>query len=316
MNTSIPVIDLTRLGEQQTQQALDLACRDWGLFYLINHGIGEETITGLLKASAYFFEQPSSEKRKISRSMQNPWGFFDQELTKNTRDWKEIFDYGPEYQDVQVPRWPDAIPAFQKCLMNYYQTCEQISFQLLETISINLSMPAEYLNHLFEPEHTSFARVNYYPNCPNPESPVGLTTPEHGYQGVNHHTDAGALTILLQDNQPGLEIIRDNEWHLIAPRSDAVLVNIGDITQVWSNDRYPAPLHRVRASDKKTRYSVPFFFNPAFSADFAPLPGTINEVGEAHYTAINWGRFRSARAAGDYDDFGEEIQIGQFRTVP
>ena len=42
-----------------------------------------------------FFSLPSAEKRSIIRTADNAWGFFDQELTKNVRDWKELFDVGP-----------------------------------------------------------------------------------------------------------------------------------------------------------------------------------------------------------------------------
>jgi len=38
---------------------------------------------------------------------------------------------------------------------------------------------------------------------------------------------------------------RHGRWHLVEPRSDALVVNIGDIVQVWSNDKYKAALHRV-----------------------------------------------------------------------
>lgn len=245
--------------------------------------------------------------------MQNPWGFFDRELTKNTRDWKEVFDYGPQYGEVLVPRWPVGMPQFQQAVIRYYDECERISLDLLAAITENLFMPGDFLHHLFEPDHTSFVRINYYPECPDPESPEDVSTPATGHQGVNHHTDAGALTILLQDDQAGLEVYRKGRWHSVVPIAGALVVNIGDIIQVWSNDRYKAPLHRVRANTSNKRFSVPFFFNPKYSADYEPLPGAINEAGEAHYTTINWGEFRAARAAGDYADLGEEIQIGHYR---
>ena len=42
--------------------------------------------------------------------------------------------------------------------------------------------------------------------------------------------------------------------------------------QVLSNDAYVAPLHRVLAHPSRRRYSAPFFFNPPYAADCAPLP--------------------------------------------
>ncbi len=92
------------------------------------------------------------------------------------------------------------------------------------------------------------------------------------------------------------------------------MINIGDIVQVWSNDRYEAPLHRVLASTGTPRYSAPFFFNPTYTTDYAPLPSLCDETEQLRYKPINWGEFRAGRAAGDYADYGEEIQISQFRV--
>ena len=32
-----------------------------------------------------------------------------------------------------------------------------------------------------------------------------------------------------------------------------------------------------------------------------------------HYRPINWGEFRASRTAGDYADYGDEIQISDYR---
>ena len=64
-------------------------------------------------------------------------------------------------------------------------------------------------------------------------------------------------------------MFRDGRWHLVEPRRDALVVNIGDIVQVWSNDRYRAALHRVVANAEHERYSAPFFFNPSYDTSYA-----------------------------------------------
>ena len=130
--------------------------------------------------------------------------------------------------------------------------------------------------------------------------------------GVNHHTDAGAMTLLLQDEQPGLEVFHEGAWRLVEPRSDAFVINVGDIVQVWSNDRYRAALHRGLVSPDAERFSVPFFFNPAYSAEYAPLPATTDARNPPRYHPINWGTFRARRAAGDYADHGEYVQISHY----
>jgi hypothetical protein len=56
-------------------------------------------------------------------------------------------------------------------------------------------------------------------------------------------------------------------------------------SQVLSNDRFKAPVHRVLAPrGQRRRYSAPFFFNPAPDATITPLPqvghsGSCNHIG-------------------------------------
>jgi isopenicillin N synthase-like dioxygenase len=306
------VIDITDLGGAATLAELDAACRQWGFFQVSGHGIAESVSAGLHRAMREFFAQPAPTKRVVLRSGDNPWGYYDQELTKNTRDWKEIYDYGPADGQLLRPQWPESLPGFRTAVLDFYSACEGLAFRLLRALSVNLGMPPDHLSRGFVPGHSSFLRFNYYPICPRPERPAGLQTPTSGHLGINHHTDAGALTLLLQDGQPGLEVFRRGQWHLVEPRPDALVVNIGDIVQVWSNDRYRASLHRVTASAGAERFSAPFFFNPAYSTDYAPLPSTVDGQHPPRYRSINWGEFRRQRAAGDYADAGEEIQISHY----
>ena len=308
---NVPVINIAELEKPQTLQALDNACREWGFFQVVEHGIDDRIVKTLTREMRGLFAQSRTAKHAISRTAENPWGFFDRELTKNTLDWKEVYDFCAAME----PQWPAALPKFRVAMLAYYRACEALAFRLLSAISVNLGMPANHLGCDFKPAHSSFVRLNYYPVCPTPAHPRGTCTPDGGSLGVNHHTDAGALTLLLQDNQPGLEVFHGGQWHLITPRRDALVINIGDIVQVWSNDLYRAALHRVIASSAAERFSAPFFFNPAYTTNYAPLATTIDAEHPVHYQPINWGEFRARRAAGDYADCGEEIQISDYRLL-
>jgi isopenicillin N synthase-like dioxygenase len=83
--------------------------------------------------------------------------------------------------------------------------------------------------------------------------------------------------------------------------------------QVWSNDIYNAPIHRVLAMESRERYSIPFFFNPAASCMVNPLPSVINAQNPSRYHGIEWGSFRGQRSDGDFADYGAEVQISQYR---
>jgi len=311
---TVPVIDIADPASEATHREIDMACRDWGFFQVEGHGIDERTVAALKREMRAFFAQPLGAKRAIVRTAENPWGYFDQELTRRTRDWKEIYDYGPPDGTVMVPQWPAALPGFRAAIEAFYAACDAVALRLLHVLARNLGMPETALDSLFRPAHTSFLRLNYYPRCPQPERPEDTSVATKGFLGVNHHTDSGALTLLLQDEQPGLEVLHNGSWHLIEPRRDALVVNIGDIVQVWSNDRYRAALHRGLVAADAERFSAPFFFNPAYSAAYAPLPTTVDERHPAAYRPIVWREFRARRAAGDYADHGEYAQISDYRS--
>ncbi len=142
------------------------------------------------------------------------------------------------------------------------------------------------------------------------ESEAAAGTMQLGDMALHHHTDAGALTILLQDEVGGLQVSANNAWFDVQPVAGALVINVGDMMQIWSNDRYRAALHRVRPITDRPRYSIQFFFNPAYETDCAPLPAVVGDGPK--YRTVNWGAFRQARTDGDYADYGKEIQIEDF----
>ena len=317
--TEIPIIDIRNLPDgHEAMRLLDHACKEWGFFQIVGHGIDQTLRQDTLRQMARFFSLPSAEKRSITRTADNAWGFFDRELTKNVLDWKEIFDVGPPETRGPlagaVPQWPESLPEFKTTLRSYTDACERIARHLLSSIAMTLGAAPADLNRAFEPEHSSFLRLNYYPLCAEPAIPESPTVPEKGHLGISHHTDAGALTVLMQSSVAGLQVKRRGHWYLVEPQDDALVINIGDIVQVWSNDRYKAPLHRVVANSHLERYSAAFFFNPSYEANYAPLPSVCDENNPPLYEPVNWGEFRAGRAADDYADVGEEIQISRFRT--
>jgi isopenicillin N synthase-like dioxygenase len=301
----IPVIDIAQLDSPHTRRALDAACREWGFFHVINHGIAATTIAALHSAMASFFLQPLANKQTVERTRENPWGFYDRELTKNRKDWKEVYDIGRADGGLQVPQWPQDLPDFRQQVMRYYSASHQLCLRLMTAIAANLNTAPSKLTQCFGDNQTSFLRLNYYPPCPEGMQKNSL--------GIHPHTDAGALTCLSQDDQAGLEILHRGDWTLIEPVADALVINIGDIMQVWSNDHYHAVQHRVATNCSATRFSAPFFFNPGNDTDYQPLEQMTSADNPPRYRAINWGEFRRLRADGDYADFGEEVQISQYR---
>ncbi|KAK1932011.1 2-oxoglutarate-Fe(II) type oxidoreductase hxnY [Phytophthora citrophthora] len=133
--------------------------------------------------------------------------------------------------------------------------------------------------------------------------------------GVHHHTDAGALTILLQDDEvASLQAFHrpSQTWTNVPPRKNTYTINIGDMVQVWSNDQFVAPLHRVLANGGASRFSAPFFYNPWFKAQVEPIVVKSGDV--ANYRPISWHEFRLTHYRGNVSDRGKEIQIDDFKN--
>lgn len=319
---SVPVIDIAGVTQnasgEAAQQAVDdiaKACREWGFFQVINHGISDELIDAVWQQTRAFFKGPAAAKEGILRTRENPWGYYNNELTKNQRDKKEVFDFTTDGTDPiygAENRWPDVGTEFRDTMRAYLDACTRLSLTLLEAFCVGLNLPADFMRDDFSTNHTGFIRLNYYPVADPLLAGNGQELPDAD-MGVHHHSDAGALTVLLQDDVGGLQVYRDGFWHDIPSVPGAFVINTGDMMQVWSNDIYQAAIHRVLAMQSRDRYSVPFFFNPAAATEVSPLPSVVSEERPARYRSINWSEFRGKRTDGDYADYGPEVQIAQYK---
>ena len=108
----------------------------------------------------------AADKRRILRDADNPWGFFDKELTKNRQDWKEIYDYGPDVGDgaCRAGRMGRCASASSRPCAHCYESCTALALRLLSVIASNLGVSPQVLAHGFDTgAHTSFLRLNFYP---------------------------------------------------------------------------------------------------------------------------------------------------------
>lgn len=126
----IPVIDMSVSGTggiEKLASEIGNACRKWGFFQVINHGVPLELLDKIKVAAKAFFDQPVEEKRKVKRDEVNAMGYHESEHTKNVRDWKEVFDFlindpsflpaSPETEDNEIRtlsnQWPETPPQFR-----------------------------------------------------------------------------------------------------------------------------------------------------------------------------------------------------------
>ncbi|KAL8541305.1 hypothetical protein ACS0TY_002526 [Phlomoides rotata] len=323
---NIPLIDLSSSLESDPTALENLvteigdACKNWGFFQVINHGVPLHSRSNIESVSREFFHLSKEEKKKVSRDVVNPLGYYDTEHTKNVRDWKEVFDFvvpepavipvTPEPHDKELKempnQWPEKPPQMKEVCQEYGAEMEKLAFKLLGLIALSLGLEKDRFNHFFK-DQTSFIRLNHYPPCPIPDLALG----------VGRHKDAGALTILAQDDVGGLQVKRktDGEWILVKPSPDAYIINVGDIIQVWSNDKYESAEHRAKVNPEKERFSIPYFFNPAHDTMVEPLEELVNNQNPANYTAYNWGKFFANRKLSNFKKLEvENVQIYHFKN--
>ncbi|XP_028765875.1 probable 2-oxoglutarate-dependent dioxygenase At5g05600 [Neltuma alba] len=316
----IPLIDLSCPDVDALVADIGNACRQWGFFQIINHGVPAERLHKLQESVRKFFLLSLDEKRKVRRDARNVLGYYDTEHTKNVRDWKEVFDYTVQEPTLAAAsidedddgvahwenQWPENPPEMREACREYAKDMVELATRLMELIAMSLGLPPRRFEDFFK-DHTSSGRINRYPPCPTPELALG----------VGPHKDPGVLTILAQDEVGGLEVKRksDGQWVAVKPTPNAFIINLGDVLQVWTNGEYESVEHRVMVNSVKERYSVPFFLNPSHYIMVKPLEELTGEQNPAKYRPYNWGKFALTRKRSNFMKLQvENIQIHHFQN--
>ena len=105
----------------------------------------------------------------------------------------------------------------------YNKEILRITYQLLELLSEGLVLSGKILeSHLGGEEIETEMKINMYPPCPQPQLALG----------VEPHTDMSALTILVPNDVPGLQVWKDGNWVAVDYLPNALFVHIGDQVEV------------------------------------------------------------------------------------
>ncbi|KAK6948029.1 Isopenicillin N synthase-like, Fe(2+) 2OG dioxygenase domain [Dillenia turbinata] len=285
--SSIPLIDLQGLDgphHSSLVQHIGEACKSDGFFLVKNHGIPENVVNNMLRVAREFFRLPESERLKDysddpSKAIRLSTSFnIKTEKVANWRDFLRLHCYPLE---DYVNEWPAFPPDFRKEVAEYCTRVRRLALRLLEAISESLGLDSGYINKSVG-EHGQHMALNYYPPCPEPDLTYGLPG----------HTDHNLITILLQDDVPGLQILRNGQWTAINPIPNTFIVNIGDQMQVLSNDRYKSVIHRAVVNCSKERISIPTFYCPAPQSLIAPAPELVDHPHKpALYTKFTYNEY-------------------------
>jgi isopenicillin N synthase-like dioxygenase len=290
MPISIPILDLSLARSSATLpklvRQLDEACKTSGFFYIVNHGVPKPLIAKVFSLTAQFFALSDEQKMAMHLSRSTCRRGYerigDQTLDENALpDQKESFYCGIEYPNDHpyvlksydtygVSQWPSQVPLFQSTMGEYIATQLKICHEIMGLVALAFDLKQDYFEPTLQDPMVTLRLLRYPPHPQNADARLF---------GAGAHTDWGAVTVLAQDEQGGLEVqLPSGQWVSAPPVADSFVVNLGDMMPRWTNDIYRSNLHRVVNASKSglPRYSIPFFFEPNFEAPIEPIPGTVS----------------------------------------
>ncbi|BAT84342.1 hypothetical protein LR48_Vigan03g130300 [Vigna angularis] len=252
---SVPLIDLQNIHtnpalRKEAVTKIRSACQEWGFFQVINHGIPIPVMDEMIDGIKRFHEQdPEVRKQFYSRDLKHKFLYY-----SNTSLYKDKFANWRDTVGCSMapnPPTPEELPeVFREIITEYSKEAMTLGCTIFELLSEALGLNPSYLKDLNCAEGL-FIQGHYYPPCPEPELTLGTTT----------HTDTAFITILLQDQLGGLQILHDNQWLNVLPVDRGLVVNVGDVMQLITNDKFSSVYHRVLANRGGPRVSVAAFFS-------------------------------------------------------
>ncbi|KAL6321910.1 hypothetical protein AAG906_035619 [Vitis piasezkii] len=266
----IPTIDMKRLIMSVTTDfeldKLHSACKEWGFFQLVNHGVSSSLVENLKHEIVEFYKLPLEEKMKY-KTPGDAEGYGPSIRSEDQKlDWADRFYMITNPIHRRKPHLlPQLPPSLRDNLELYISESQKLAMRLLGLMARAIKLDKREMEELFD-DGRQEVRMTYYPPCPQSEMVMGIAP----------HSDPTGITILLQVNEvDGLQIKKDGVWIPVNVLPDALVVNVGDILEIVSNGMYTSIEHRATVNSTKERISIAMFFSPKFSAEIGPAPGLI-----------------------------------------
>ncbi|KAI3474215.1 hypothetical protein Pfo_029003 [Paulownia fortunei] len=290
---NIPVIDMRGLYSddaslrKKTAGMISDACREWGFFQVVNHGVNHELMGRTREVWREFFQLPLEEKQKYANSPSTYEGYGSRLGVEKgiSLDWSDYFflHYLPMRLRDQN-KWPSLPVSCRELGAEYSKQVVELCGKLMKIFSTNLGLREDYLQEAFGGEELGACmRVNYYPKCPQPDLTLGLSP----------HSDPGGMTLLFpDDNVSGLQVRHCDNWVTVKPIPNAFIVNLGDQLQVLSNAIYKSVEHRVIVNSVKERVSLAFFYNPMGDMVIKPAEQLVTEEQPPLYRPTTFNEYR------------------------
>ncbi|MCO5588793.1 hypothetical protein L7F22_042752 [Adiantum nelumboides] len=245
-----------------------------GFFQVFNHGIMIGALESLYAYGRSFFSLPLHHKYEASKFTAHPTagpsGYTCGNSSSSLNKWWSegirfasqdkahmhtlASSFCPDQQELQ--HFSDVL---EECSLGFSKLAKQLIILLLEGLGLK---GEEVLRRYVNDGGSSALKWNHYPPCPQPDKTLGLPP----------HSDVSLISLLWQDQVGGLQVKLNGEWVTMKPRKDALVVNIGDIFQVWSNDQYLSGQHRAILNSEKSRYSLAYFYYSGVETMLTPIP--------------------------------------------
>ncbi|GAB4844875.1 hypothetical protein Ancab_038267 [Ancistrocladus abbreviatus] len=284
---SLPVISLSQPHDVLVQE-ISAASKEWGVFLIKDHGVAPSLIKQLQEVGQGFFELPKEVKEKYANvPSEGKFEGYGTKMIKNPDQKVEWVDY---YFHLMSPPskvnhaiWPKHPSEYREVTEEYTKEILRMTYQIFALLSEGLNLESEALrSQLGGDELEVEMKINMYPPCPQPELALG----------VEPHTDMSALTILIPNDVPGLQIWKDDSWVAVDYVPDALYIHIGDQIEILSNGKYRSILHRSVVNKERTRMSWAVFCCPPGEAEIGPLPQLLDEQNPAKYSTKTYAEFR------------------------
>ncbi|KAF8408088.1 hypothetical protein HHK36_007229 [Tetracentron sinense] len=250
---SIPTVDLSPFfnegaeddSKKEAMEIIAKACSDHGFFQVTNHGLPLSLMTRALQLSKTFFEYPSEEKLKLSPLVGSflPAGYNRQ----------------PEHLDEKS----------EEVLEEIFSHLSKTGLLMESIVNECLGLPPNLLKEYNDDRSCDFVVAFRYPPATDTDD-----------KGISEHEDGNCITFVFQDEVGGLEVRKDGEWFPVTPTEGALVVNLGDVIQVLSNNKFKSATHRVVRQTGRSRYSYGFFHNLESDKWIEPLSHFTKEIGE------------------------------------